>query len=181
MRISITGTPGSGKHSIARQVAEKLKFELIDLGTFAKEQGFIIPDEKRHTLEVNVPKIRELLMDKKDVIFVSNYAELIPADLVLVIRCHPKELARRLVERDYSIDKIKENLEVECLDYCLQEALSHHQVVGEVDNTENLDESVQMAIDIIDGKRKAEYGTANFLEYVDKLDELIEAGYNRKI
>ncbi|MFH1786930.1 MAG: adenylate kinase family protein [archaeon] len=173
MRISVTGTPGTGKHTIARRLAERLKFELIDLGSFAKEKGLTTPDEERHTLEVNVKKLKELLKDKGDVIFVSNYAELIPADIVFVIRCHPGELVKRLVARNYPFKKVRENAEAECLDYCLQQALEHNQLVAEIDNTTSLQASIQEAINVIDGKNEARYGIVDYLNYVDGLDELI--------
>ncbi len=50
----------------------------------------------------------------------------LPADLAIVLRCNPKELAKRLKKRKYRKTKINENLLSEILDYCLINAIGNY-------------------------------------------------------
>jgi len=175
MRISISGTPGTGKHSIARRVSHRLRLTLVDLGPFAKKNGLTVPDPERYTNRVtDMAKVVELMDDFKDCIFVSNWAELIPNDLCIVVRCHPAELVRRLSNRNYPLSKIQENVEAECLDYCLISALDGCEKVGEIDNTRDLELSADIAASLVRGSREPEHGKLDYSEYVDRVSELIQ-------
>ena len=168
VRVSITGTPGVGKHSIARRVALKTRLDVVDLNPLAQDNGLILEGEP------DIEGLRELVNDRKNCIFVSHYAELVAADIVIVVRCEPEELVRRLGERGYEIGKIKENVECECLDFSLQKALQNCQKVGEVDNTVDLDGSVEIVAGMIGGSIPLEHGKIDYSEYVDKVGDLIQ-------
>ena len=169
MRVSITGTPGVGKHSIARRVAAKMHIDVVDLSTVARKEGLILEGEP------DIEGLKKLLEGRKNCIFVSHYAELVPADLVIVVRCEPKELVRRLGGRGYSIQKIMENVECECLDFSLVKANENCERVGEVDNSGDLEESVEKAVGMINGTIELEYGKVDYSECVDKIGEIIKA------
>ena len=176
MRVSITGTPGTGKHSIVRRVYHKLHMPVVDLGPFAKDNGLTVPDPGRYTNEVSdMEAVRELVKGFKGSLFVSNWAELIPNELCFVVRCHPLELVKRLADRNYPIAKIQENVEAECLDYCLISALENCEKgnVAEIDNTKGLDANAAKAASIIMGEIGPEYGKVDYSEYADKIGELI--------
>ena len=175
MRIAISGTPGTGKHTIARALGEALQFQVTDLGTLAKEHGLTRKDEKRDTLVVDIEKLKKFL--PKDGIVVSNYAELFSADIVIVIRCHPEVLAGRLAARKYKPEKIKENLMAECLDICLASAIKKHKKIGEVNNSSELQNAVDKTIEIVKNN-KLERANVDFSEFADKVDELTETAIN---
>ena len=56
----------------------------------------------------------------------GHISHLLPADRVIVIRCRPDILQGRLRMRNYSEEKIQENLEAEILDVILVETLELH-------------------------------------------------------
>lgn len=177
MRVSITGTPGTGKHSIARRVSKKLHMAMVDLGPFARENGLTIPAPEDQTNDVtSMEDVRALVKGFKDCVFVSNWAELIPNELCIVVRCHPVELIRRLTDRNYPIRKIQENVEAECLDYCLISALDSCEEVkvAEIDNTTGLDQSAEVVAKIIGGSLPTEHGKIDFSEFSDRVGELIQ-------
>jgi len=175
MRVSITGTPGTGKHSIARRVANKLHMALVDLGPFAKENGLTTPAPEDHTNDVtDIEAVRDLVDGFKDCLFVSNWAELIPNELCIVVRCKPDVLVKRLTDRNYPIRKIKDNVEAECLDYCLISAVDNCEKVAEINNTEDLDVNAEKVAAIIRGEIEPEHGKIDFSEFVDRVDQLIQ-------
>lgn len=175
MRLAITGTPGTGKHTIAEALGKELMLEVVDLGKIAKARGLTTKDEERDTLVVDIERLKGFLPTQG--ILVSNYAELIPADMILVVRCHPGVLAERLAARGYTPSKIKENLMAECIDYCLASAIEQKGPVGEIDNSGEQGDAVQAAIQMVRSGRPT-YGQVDYSEFVDKLDGLIATAIN---
>ena len=63
-------------------------------------------------------------------------------DKVIILRCHPDELRKRLSQKRWKKSKVKENIEAEILDIILCEAVDVHpeKNVFEIDTT-NLDKN----------------------------------------
>jgi adenylate kinase len=169
MRIAITGTPGTGKDTIAEMLAEKMKIQALDIGKLAIDKKYGKKDKERDTFEVDIKKLSKELKGKQG-IFVSNWAELIPNDITIVLRCEPKELARRLKKRKWPEAKIKENLEAECLDSCLISAIENAKKAYEVDNTKEKEKTVDAIIRLIKKKPKPDY-SISWIEKVEKAAE----------
>jgi adenylate kinase len=47
-------------------------------------------------------------------------------DRVILLRCHPKILRKRLEKKAWAVEKITENVDAETLDVILCEAVEHH-------------------------------------------------------
>lgn len=172
MRIAITGTPGTGKDTIAELLAKKTGLAVIDAGRLAIEKKYGKKDRKRDTFEVDIKKVSKELKDTEGIL-VSNWAELIPNDITIVLRCEPRELARRLKKRKWPQAKTIENLEAECLDSCLISAIENAKTVYEVDNTKGKEKTVERILEIIRKKPKPDY-SISWIEQVEKA-----AGYAR--
>ncbi len=118
MRVSITGVPGTGKTTISELVGKALGMKVVHLAELAKKEscfkGF---DRWRNSKIVNVEKLKKKVEKEDKVIFESHFAELIPSDLVIVLRLDPYELMERLLNRRYSKKKAMENALAEALDY----------------------------------------------------------------
>jgi len=156
--IALTGTPGTGKSAVASKLRSS-EITLIELGPWALEHGTakeaggeIIIDMEATQKELgSVPTPGPVVIDSH----LSHLLDLV--DLVVVLRCHPGELEKRLSGRGYSKEKLHENLEAEAVDVVLQEALELHQDVFEIDTTEKSVEKVASSfMDIIEG-RTGEY------------------------
>lgn len=175
MKLAITGTPGTGKHTLARKTGKKLGLELVDIGKLAKTKKWGRTDRKRGVWISDIKKLRKEAGRMKNCILVSSYSELMPNDLVIVVRCHPKILAKRLKKRGYPREKILENLECECLDCCLISALEHNSKkrVYEIDNSRNLEKTAREALRIIRKKPKPKTGRYDYSEYADKTESLL--------
>ncbi|CAB52884.1 RNA mimic/ribosome assembly chaperone for Rps14 [Schizosaccharomyces pombe] len=127
--IIICGTPGTGKTTLAEQVAETTELENICIGDVVKENhlhfGF---DEKWKTYDVDEDKVLDYLEPKllKGGCIIDWHTcglfseELI--DLVVVLRTDHSKLWERLESRGYSLEKIQENNEAEIMQICLEEA-----------------------------------------------------------
>jgi adenylate kinase len=115
--LGITGTPGTGKKSIAPMVAEKLGTECLSLNELAKSHGLV----GRNSGAVDTTKLwARLQRDLSDNVVVYGHLlpYVVPANAVskvIVLRCEPEVLKERLRLRGYGPKKIVENVEAELI------------------------------------------------------------------
>ena len=128
MRISISGSVGVGKTTIAKLLAHKLQFEIVYLNEVA--QDFKLEDiEDLQTFDFDLKKcieyIEENFSQSQNIIFEGHFAHLLHPefiDIVIIINRNLKELHQEYVQREYNEQKIQDNLEVESLNVCFYEA-----------------------------------------------------------
>ncbi len=135
--ISITGTPGTGKTKIAKLLAEKLGYNLIDLNKLAEEKNLYNGyDEKRGCKIVDIDRTaREIDKMGDNLVLESHYAHDMPADFVVILRTKPKELRDRLRNKGWRKEKVEENVLAEIMEIIKTEALESGKRVLEVDTT----------------------------------------------
>lgn len=168
MKWAITGTPGTGKTT----VASSLDRPVVHLNELVEEGGFRTGrDDDRETAIADIDGLETWLAEQPaDVVVESHLAHLLPVDRVIVLRCDPTELRERLVSRtdeQTPSAKIDENVESERLDVVLVEAIERHGTdnVYEIDTTDTPVETVAQAVeDALSGRRDPSVGTVSFLE-----------------
>ncbi len=152
-RIILTGCPGTGKTSIAEELGDSLDLEVTHIDReFIKNNDLDLEEDKeRKSIEVDLEKLKEILKDKKGVLDSHLLCEFgLKDSIVIVLRCETGELRKRLKNREYSKDKIMENVEAEIMDYCGEEARSNYEKVFEVDTTgKKVEETKSECLDII--------------------------------
>jgi adenylate kinase len=177
--IVISGCPGTGKTVVAKRVADILKLNYINLSDLVlNEKLYRKYDVERETYVVNLRKlnqrIRKIIEVSSGVIIDSHYGDVLPSRYVkkiIVLRLHPIMLKRRLTERGWRTEKIKENVEAELINLCTLNALDRHKrKVYEVNVTgKSIDEVVDEVLNIINGKvKRREY--INWLAILSKDD-----------
>lgn len=126
MRVGITGTPGTGKSTVAKILAKKLGLPLFNLSRLIRERGLYSSfDEKRDAYEVDPEKLREFFEKREDFIAEGLVAHYIPVDYLVILRAEPDIVRERLVERPYTRDKVEENVEAERFAVIATEALEN--------------------------------------------------------
>ncbi len=153
MRVALTGTPGTGKTSVAAVLRER-GYDVLDMTRFIKDNGLREEyDAERDTYAVDVERLNDALSDMEDCIFEGHLAHFMDVDTVVVMRCHPDVLAQRLRDRGYSESKVRENVEAELLDVILCESVDSGIPTFAVDSSSDSPDGTASAVeDIMKGK-----------------------------
>jgi adenylate kinase len=133
--VALTGTPGTGKSTVARGLPSRWK--VIEVGELARRVGAARP--KGASVEIDMRRLargfRAGLAGRVDVV-VGHLAHLLPVRDVVVLRCHPRELRRRLERCHRGTSSSRdENVVAEATDWVLIEALALRRRVWEVDTS----------------------------------------------
>jgi adenylate kinase len=142
MLTALTGTPGTGKTSIA-SILKQNEITVLSLKEIAETHHFIESyDESRKSNIIDIDALESFIesnYSKEEKVLIEGHLshELSCIHHVIVLRCHPKTLRSRLLLRNWPWEKIKENLEAESLDIILCEAIDRHgmQNTIEIDST----------------------------------------------
>ncbi len=150
--ICVTGTPGTGKTTIAKKLAKKLDFYYLDVNESVKKhklsEGY---DKKRRTKIVNIKKLSGFLIhyikqfknsnkEFNGIIIDSHLSHYLPKkciDFCIITKCGIEELNKRLKKKKFHKGKIQENLQAEIFDICYNEAVERKHNVIVVDTTKD--------------------------------------------
>ncbi|MBW9222284.1 AAA family ATPase [Methanothermococcus sp. SCGC AD-155-C09] len=187
MKLAITGTPGVGKSTVSKALVEKLMenykwksqnvidIKYINITKMVIENKlYIEKDKDMDSYVIDFQKLNnyinnDSLNNEKNLIIIDGHvSHLLDVDYIVVLRCNPEILKNRLKKRNYSENKVNENVEGEILDICLIESLERFQkdniLVYEIDTTNrDTDSIVYEIIEAINNKR-VKYGVVNWLE-----------------
>lgn len=150
MKLIVTGTPGTGKTTIAGMLAKKLKIKLVNELAFAEKKGLGSIDRKTGERIIPLKKLEKALaieLKANESLIIEGHllCELkLPVDLVLVLRCNTAKLEERLAgKRKYPDEKILDNAFCEAINYCLCKAKSRYkpEKIIEARNDRNLKNS----------------------------------------
>jgi adenylate kinase len=134
--VALSGTPGTGKSSVARRLSSR--FSVAEVGDLALQLG--LGTRTRSGVQVDMAAlsgwIRRNRPESGVSVVVGHLSHLLPIPDVIVLRCRPDVLVRRLrTSRRGSARDRKENYLAEALDIVVAEAVGLGRRVWEVDTT----------------------------------------------
>jgi len=168
VRVAVTGTPGTGKTTATARLDTDLNIVHLN-DVIQAEDLYTEVDEARDSKVADLDAVREWLDGREDVLVESHLSHLLDADRVVVLRCAPGELERRLLDRGESSEKAEENAESEALDVILSESVRDHgrSNVYEIDTTGRDPDAVADDIAaVLAGDREPSAGEVDFTEYL---------------
>ena len=63
MSIVITGTPGVGKHTIGKELSQKLELDIIDINEIVKNSGLFEKNDESN--DIDTEKLQKILREKR--------------------------------------------------------------------------------------------------------------------
>jgi adenylate kinase len=155
MIIVLTGTPGCGKTTLSKELGKKLDYKILELNKKVKKNklysGF---DKKRNTYIIDQTKVKKFVNKETkqgNWIIDSHVSHILKSDIIIVLRCDPNELRKRLKKKRWKKAKIDENIEAELIGIISYEARKKHKKVFEIDTTKK---SIKDIVKIIQGVLK---------------------------
>ncbi len=167
MLLALTGTPGTGKSTVAR-ILRKRGYRVIALNRVIRKRKLVSGfDRKRGSWIADFKKIERYLQNLrkgkgKIVILDSHLSHLLSVDFAIVLRCSPAELEKRLEAKHWPREKIRENVEAEMIDLIAVEAEEKlgGKRVAEIDTTGKPPEKIAEEIEKIVKKWKEKFERA---------------------
>ncbi|MCK5300005.1 MAG: adenylate kinase family protein [Candidatus Aenigmarchaeota archaeon] len=172
MKILISGTPGTGKTSISKKLANSLGMRYISINDFAKENNMLKSiDKKRDCYIIDEKKLAEKIKEiEDDVIIEGHLAHFCTGDLIIILRANPDQLKTRLAKRKWRSEKIRENIEAEILGNCLIESSIPEKTIEFDTSSSDIETCAAELETIIRTKKYQKYrpGAINWIKYIDK-------------
>jgi adenylate kinase len=121
-----------GKHTSTKFVCEKLgDVKIIDINKVIIDNNAFLPNDDRNGKEVDIKKtsklIRYELKRRGDLVIIGHLVPYVlkpdGIDLVVVMRRSPYEIIKTFEDREYSSEKIRENVASEILGISFYDAL----------------------------------------------------------
>ena len=173
MLIALTGAPGVGKTTTA-EILRKRGYKVLSVNELAEKFDCIIGEEEGCKI-VDVEELAEKMKELRNgvIILEGHLSHLLNPDMIIVLRCNPLELKRRLESKGWSEEKVLENVEAELTDVILIEALDSSENVYEIDTTNLSAEEVADIVEMII-KGKSEEFKPGKIDWIAEVGDRIE-------
>jgi adenylate kinase len=187
MSIIITGSPGVGKHTIAKEIKRTWKIsELIDINKIAIDAGFV--EHGQDAFDVDVNKLKKHLepiisyiprpfTGWERVLVVGHLAPYVidvkHAHPCIVLRKNPYKLIDIYKKRGYTEKKMKDNLGSEILGIIVNDAIKNfgQEKTFQVDTTDHTPKELAVRIqDIFYGKDNGD--NIDWLQLIQEKNDL---------
>jgi len=144
--VVITGTPGTGKTTFSKALADRIGANYLSLTQLVvRNHLHAATDPYRRSKIIDLERTRAFLTNflsdrDKPTVVDTHVPDAVPRLLVskaIVLRSHPKVLERRLHRKGWSARKIRENVLAEILDACYSVAYCYYgaKKVAQIDTS----------------------------------------------
>jgi adenylate kinase len=175
-RLVITGNPGVGKHTTAFELKKILDLVLIDINDLAVQHHAFL---QTPNLEIDSRKIASIIESKlgesQRTVIVGHLAPYVLKkewiDLTIVLRRSPYAILSTLESRNYSVEKIRENVASEILGVILYDSVQcfGKEKIAELDTTQTTSAEIcEEIISLIKGNTGRKIGVVDWLSLVNE-------------
>ena len=175
-RLVITGNPGVGKHTTAFELKKILDLVLIDINDLAVQHHAFL---QTPNLEIDSRKIATIIESKlgesQRTVIVGHLAPYVLKkewiDLTIVLRRSPYTILSTLESRNYSVEKIRENVASEILGVILYDSVQcfGKEKIAELDTTQTTSTEIcEKIISLIKDNTGRKIGVVDWLSLVNE-------------
>jgi len=176
MAVAITGNPGVGKHTIAKQISIHMGLQVTDINKIAEDAELF--EKNKTTNDVDISKLKKIIADKitDSSLIVGHLAPyVLSSDQItkmIVLRRNPYDLIPVYKKREYNEIKIRDNVGSEILGIIAYDAIIQFKAkVVQIDvSTKSIAEVTEKVLNIIRCEDTSE--EVDWLELVTKQNDL---------
>ena len=142
--ICITGTPGTGKTAVAKELSVITGLAYVDLNKWLLSHLPHSYDSQRHSFVIDESKLSNIHIDG---IVDGHLSHFCDCDAIVLIRCpDQKEHLRRMKNKGFDPEKAQENMEAELMEVIAEEARQTGKPLLELDASEKPPERIATMI-----------------------------------
>lgn len=180
-RIAITGNPGVGKHTIAFGLQKFLNdVKVIDINDLVlRHQAF----SQMSRTEIDTRKIKPIINSKlcesDRVVIVGHLAPYVLMknwiDFAIVLRRSPYSILSILEKRNYTTEKVRENVASEILGIILYDSIKSFgkDKIAEYDTTQRTPSQVcKEIVSLLRGRSSRRVGVVDWLALISERDDV---------
>lgn len=176
MSIVITGNPGVGKHTVAKEISNHLGLPISDINSIASNAGLF--EKNQDTNDVDISELKKIIKEKisSSSLIVGHLAPYVlspnQVKKVIVLRRNPYDLISVYKKREYTEEKTRENTGSEILGIIAHDAINQFGAkVFQVDVTgKSISEVTEKVLNIINERGISE--EVDWLDLVTKQNDL---------
>jgi adenylate kinase len=176
MSIVITGNPGVGKHTVAKEISKHLGLPIRDINNIASDAGLF--EKNQDTNDVDISELKKVIKEKisSSSLIVGHLAPYVlspdQVKKVIVLRRDPYDLISVYKKREYTEEKTRENTGSEILGIIAHDAINQFGTkVFQVDVTgKSISEVTEKVLNIINERGISE--EVDWLDLVTKRNDL---------
>ena len=168
--FAITGSPGTGKTTLSNQLPAE-QFDCYTIEQIATELGCI--EHSAGDLIITTDSLSEWKYEGDKIAIIEGHlSHHCAVDALILLRCHPRELKRRLSCRDgYDATKIQNNIEWEMIAGIWTELIDLHPglPILEMDttNASHEKESIELFISQFEGQKTVQESIEHAIDWLE--------------
>ncbi len=176
MIVVVTGTPGTGKSTLAKAISEEFSLKLISVSSLVIERKLYFDyDQLRKSYVMDEERLKNVLREeiKGGAVVETIYPSVVEnPDKVILLRKDPRVLYQELLKRGWSELKSAENAMAEAIGYVASEAWETFKDVCEIDVTDkSIEETKRISMNC--DSQKVDWltvkGIEGFLTFLDNV------------
>jgi adenylate kinase len=181
--IAVTGTPGTGKTTFAQELSKATGLKPVEVNDIVEEKRLFTGEDEHGSKIVKMQELKKEIKEiikktppeSRAVILVGHLlADLqLDYDIAAVTRVGLRELVKRLEQRKYPMDKLRENLVSESIDYCGVQAAEKSKEAYEIETESDKKQLSEYIKERLSGQSPAKPN----LPDINKLEEMLELVY----
>ncbi|BBG24325.1 adenylate kinase family protein [Sulfuracidifex tepidarius] len=177
MIILVTGTPGTGKSTLAMEISKELSLKLVSVSSLVIERKLYFDyDQLRKSYVMDEERLVKVLKEevRDGAVVETIYPSVVEnPDKVILLRKDPRVLYQELMKRGWSELKSAENAMAEAIGYVASEAWETFKNVCEIDVTNrSVEETKRISMNCEESRKVdwlTEKGIEEFLTFLDNV------------
>jgi adenylate kinase len=106
---------------------------VLSMAHIAEQEGCLGAVQSDGAAEIDIATLVDSWQPPHSGVIDGHLSHLLPVEAIIILRCHPEVLRKRLEERGYSPEKVQANVEIELLGGPWNDLIADERPILEID------------------------------------------------